>query len=193
MNHPPEWEVSEPPNLYDFCSDNWGGEGVLLSSPRCNLMNKCLNFTALSPFVVFRRWGGIFVYEEVGGVSVFRRLRSDWKVDSFCTNLPRTRPLGTEASLSIFRPHVLNNISGRDSAEDPSLLDKRMEIDSQPSGGWLGWTTVCDISSSESNAAFVLPRRQAEQCSTASVPRKSWPRQEDWSCRMATMRFRFFQ
>ena len=26
-----------------------------------------------------------------------------------------------------FPPHVLNNISGRDSAEDPSLLDKRME------------------------------------------------------------------
>ena len=46
--------------------------------------------------------------QEVGGVSVFRRLRSGCEVDAVCTNPPRTRSLGTETSLFIFRPHVLN-------------------------------------------------------------------------------------
>ena len=100
--------------------------------------------------------------------------------------------MGTVTSLSMSAPrpkHFVGRVRAEepdpedpedpgDPASSPSLLDKRMEIDSQPSGGWLGLATVCGISTSESNAAFVLPRRQAEQCSTASVPRKSWPRQE---------------
>ena len=69
--------------------------------------------------------------QEVGGVSVFRRLRSGCEVDAVCTNPPRTRSLGTETSLLIFRPHVLN-ISGGDSAEEPasspSLRDKRWKL-----------------------------------------------------------------
>ena len=56
------------------------------------------------------------------------------------------------------------------------------------------WQRLANFSHAKSNAAFVLTRRQAEQCSAASVPRKSRPRQEvAWSCGMATTRFRFFQ
>ena len=47
--------------------------------------------------------GGEFFVEEVGGVSVFRRLRSGCEVDAVLQSAPtppRTRPLGTVTSLS---------------------------------------------------------------------------------------------
>ena len=46
---------------------------------------------------------------------------------------------------------------------------------SQTFRGWLGLATACDVSTHQSNAAFVLTRGQAEQCSTASVPREPRP------------------
>ena len=59
-------------------------------------------------------------------MSVFRRLRSDCEVDAVCTNPPSDTSFGY-SDLPVLPPHVLNNISGGDSAEDPSLLDERME------------------------------------------------------------------
>ena len=126
--------------------------------------------------------GGEFFVEEVDGVSVFRRLRSGCEVDAVLQSAP---PPPSDASfgysdLPVLPPHVLNNISGGDNAEDPaaspSLLDERVEIVSQTFRGWLGLATACDVSTHQSNAAFVLTRRQAEQCSKASVPRESRPR-----------------
>ena len=64
-------------------------------------------------------------------MSVFRRLRSDCEVDAVCTNPPSDTSFGY-SDLPVLPPHVLNNISGGDSAEDPasspSLLDERMKI-----------------------------------------------------------------
>ena len=57
-----------------------------------NLMNKCLRIHCLSPFIVFRRWVESFFVEEVGGVSVFRRLRSGCEVDAVLQSAPT--PLG---------------------------------------------------------------------------------------------------
>ena len=48
-------------------------------------------------------------------------------------------------------------------------------IVSQTFRGWLGLATACDVSTHQSNAAFVLTRGQAEQCGAASVPREPRP------------------
>ena len=68
--------------------------------------------------------------QEVGGVSVFRRLRSGCEVDAVCTNPPSDTVSGNRNLPIHLPPHVLNNISGRDSAEEPtsspSLQDEKI-------------------------------------------------------------------
>ena len=74
--------------------------------------------------------------EEVDGVSGFRRLRSGYEVDTVLQSAPtpRGRVLWGQGP-PWPPPHVLNSISGGDNAENPaaspSLLDERVEIQSQ--------------------------------------------------------------
>ena len=90
MSHPAEREVVKLPDLYVFVLIISEGRGFapLL---HVNLMNKCLRIHCLSPFIVFRRWVESFFVEEVGGVSVFRRLRSGCEVDTVLQSAPTPR------------------------------------------------------------------------------------------------------
>merc|ERR1712155_328444 len=108
---------------------------------------------------------------------------------SRCDQLPHCKDLSDEANCQLVilpEGYVLEYPPFSTDEEGlPIKVDVMIKMDllsiydinlvSQTFRGWLGLATACDVSTHQSNAAFVLTRGQAEQCSTASVPREPRP------------------